>query len=280
MSKVSGSPPTTGGNRRVRIVFDKIRQGTGTREWAEVTENIQIGCANGCLYCYAAHNATRFNLRKRVDWAKEELTKRAEIQSYPARDGVVMFPSTHDITPFNVDAYIRVALLILAKGNRLLIVSKPRLACVQKMIEAFQPYREQILFRFSIGTMDHSAASFWEPGAPPPDERVVSLLFAFDAGFQTSVSIEPIVGGIGAAVTVVNYCRSMVTETIWIGKMNKARLRVPPEYLGAVKIIEDLQRDEKILDLYDLLKADPLIRWKDSIKEVVAKCRGEEPCVT
>lgn len=253
-------------------VFDKTRNGTGTNEWADVTENIQIGCANGCLYCYAAYNANRFNFRKREDWSREELTKRAEVKTYPARGGVVMFPSTHDITPGNVDAFIRVALLILAKGNKLLIVSKPRIACVKKMLEAFKPYHEQILFRFTIGTMNPDSARYWEPGAPEPGERIVCLLLAFEGGFQTSVSIEPIIGGIGAALTVVNWCRPMVTETIWIGKMNKIRLRVPAQYLGAVRIIEDLQRDEKIMELYELLKDDPLIRWKDSIKEVVAKC--------
>jgi DNA repair photolyase len=83
--------------------FDESRSGTGTKEWAEVTENIQIGCSNNCLYCYAAHNANRYGLRKRSEWATESLTKRADIKSYPARDGVVMFPSTHDITPFNLE---------------------------------------------------------------------------------------------------------------------------------------------------------------------------------
>ena len=29
--------------------------------------------------------------------------------SYPAKDGVVMFPSSHDITPFNLEEYVRVA---------------------------------------------------------------------------------------------------------------------------------------------------------------------------
>jgi len=89
--------------------FDADRKGTGTAEWAEVTENICRGCANNCLYCYAAHNANRFGLRHRDCWHDEALTKRALITSYPAREGVVMFPSSHDITPYNVEDYIRVA---------------------------------------------------------------------------------------------------------------------------------------------------------------------------
>lgn len=156
--------------------FDDKREGTGTHEWAEVTENIARGCSNNCLYCYAAHNSNRFNLRKREEWATEELTKRADITSYPARNGVVMFPSSHDITPFNLEAYIRVARLILAKGNRLLIVSKPRVECVDAMILAFAEFKEQILFRFTIGTIDPGVSKFWEPGAPLPLERILSLV--------------------------------------------------------------------------------------------------------
>ena len=71
--------------------FDEQREGTGTHEWAEVTENISRGCPHDCLYCYAAQNAKRFKLRDRADWKREELTKRAYITSYPARDGVIMF---------------------------------------------------------------------------------------------------------------------------------------------------------------------------------------------
>ena len=45
--------------------FDSQREGSGTHEWAEVTENIARGCPHNCLYCYAAQNAKRFKLRDR-----------------------------------------------------------------------------------------------------------------------------------------------------------------------------------------------------------------------
>lgn len=252
-------------------VFDNERAGTGTKEWAEVTENIQIGCANGCLYCYAAHNSNRFGKRDRSDWCREELTKRAEMKSYPAREGVVMFPSTHDITPFNLDVYIRVALLMLNKGNSLLIVSKPRFGCVFRMMEAFKGFEKQILFRFTMGTVDHSVSYLWEPGAPLPKERRECLGIAFSHGFRTSVSIEPMLEGYQMTEILVGWVRQFVTDTIWIGKMNKARLRVPSEFRDRVVEIERLQSDDQIMALYEWFKDDPMIRWKDSIKEVVAR---------
>lgn len=251
--------------------FDADRKGTGTAEWAEVTENICRGCANDCLYCYAAHNANRFNQRPRAEWSREELTKRSLIASYPARDGVVMFPSSHDITPFNLEAYIRVARFILEKKNRLLIVSKPRLDCIPAIISELDKYRKQILFRFTIGSMNDATCLFWEPGAPEPQERVACLQYAKEQGYKTSVSIEPMLNGTDDAIATVKYCEEYVTDTIWIGKMNKARLRVGGEHALAVAMIEKLQRDEEILRLYRYFQDDPMIRWKDSIKEVVAR---------
>lgn len=254
--------------------FDADRKGTGTAEWAEVTENICRGCRNNCLYCYAAHNAHRFNLRKRDEWEREELTKRSNIISYPAREGVVMFPSSHDITPFNLEAYMRVARLILKKGNKLLIVSKPLMGCIYPILYEFKQYKSQILFRFTIGSMNEATCAFWEPGAPNPQERVACLRETFDQGYKTSVSIEPMLAGFDSTSHVIDATHRYVTDTIWIGKMNKARLRVDmskPENAAAVANIEKLQADDEILRLYHYFKNAPYIRWKDSIKEVVAK---------
>lgn len=258
---------------RMTETFDAERTGTGTKEWAEFTVNIQIGCANNCLYCYAADKAAKMygGWCKREDWGIERLSKRAEISSYPARDGVVMFPSTHDITPFNLAEYIRVAMLMLEKGNRLLIVTKPRVKCVEAMLIAFKPWKDQIMFRFTIGTVYTDVSEFWEPGAPLPLERVMSLLLAHDNGFRTSVSIEPMLEGHSGTMAVVETVREFVTDTVWIGKMNKVRQRVNPYYAEAIERIEALQGDAEIMALYRRYEGDPLIRWKDSIKGVVAR---------
>lgn len=254
--------------------FDDKRSGTGTNEWSERTENIQRGCSHNCLYCYASSNAVRFKLRDRNDWEREELTKKAFITSYPQREGVIMFPSAHDITPPNVEHYIRVATLMLEKGNRLLIVSKPHLECVAKMCDAFEAFRDQILFRFTIGTMNNDVAAHWEPGAPPPSERVDALKLAFDLGYRTSISAEPLLGGTETAVTLMDAVRPYVTDTVWIGKMNKIRKRVDmtaPGNLAHAEEIEAAQTDAEVLRMVSILGADPLVRWKDSVEDVMIK---------
>jgi len=249
--------------------FDSKRAGTGTMEWAEVTENITLGCANGCLYCYAAHNADRFGTKPRSEWTKEEFTKRVNMTTYSPREGVIMFPASHDITPFNITEYTRVAKLILEQGNKLLIVSKPRIECMCTLANELGEWKDNILFRFTIGSIHSDECAFWEPGAPSPEERVVSLKYMYSEGFKTSVSIEPMLEGSIEALQVVEVVDPYVTDTIWIGKMNKVQLRVSIEHADRISEIAEMQSDVEIKALYSALKNHPKIRWKDSINAVI-----------
>lgn len=43
------------------------------------------------------------------------------------------------------------------------------------------------------------------------------------------------------------------------------------EYALAVDIMEHLQCDDEIMRLYGHYNADQMIRWKDSVKEVVGR---------
>lgn len=257
--------------------FDAARAGTGTKEWSEHSENIQRGCSHGCLYCYASTNAVRFKLRAPGDWRREELTKKATITRYPKRTGVIMFPTAHDITPFNLEASVRVLILMLQAGNQVLIVSKPHPECIARLVAVLQPYREQILFRFTIGTTNPQVSAFWEPGAPTPAERLESLRIAHAAGFRTSISAEPLLGGIETARAVLAAVAPFVTDTVWIGKLNKAKQRVDlsiPDAESRIAEIEALQGDDAVLAMVSELQGHPLVRWKDSVNEAVWRARG------
>ena len=182
-----------------------------------------------------------------------------------------MFPSSHDITPYNLEACVKVLKLILRKGNQVLIVTKPRMECVSVLVRELMPWQDQILFRFTIGSMSPVTCSFWEPGAPSPLERFEALRLTFDRDYKTSVSIEPMLAGVQSAIGVVRAVYDLVTDTIWIGKMNKARLRVPPGREDKIKSIEAMQSDTEIMNLYLAMNDISKIRWKDSIKEVIAR---------
>ncbi|NLN48441.1 MAG: hypothetical protein GX154_05005 [Clostridiales bacterium] len=257
--------------------FDKNRTGTGTKEWSEHSYNIQKGCKNNCLYCYARANALRFKLIASTDeWKNEVIRENAVKKTWGKKDGVIMFPTTHDITLNNIKHVIETLTRMLIAGNHVLIVSKPCLSCIEQICTELSDFRSQIMFRFTIGSLNRADCLFWEPNAPEPRERLLALIFAYEHGYKTSVSMEPILGDYDEALRTFYAVEQYVTDTVWIGKMNKVRRRVDltiPGALDWVAQIECTQDDWNILMLVDRLEVEPKVRWKDSVKQVIEKCR-------
>ena len=83
--------------------FTENRTGHGVSEWAEMSANIQTGCANSCKYCFARANALRFGkISTSEEWAQEKINYDQVNKRWRKRKGVIMFPTAHDITPANV----------------------------------------------------------------------------------------------------------------------------------------------------------------------------------
>lgn len=256
--------------------FDKNREGTGTKEWSEKSYNIQTGCKHNCLYCYARANALRFKqIASPEEWTSEVIREKAVMKNWSKHEGVIMFPTAHDITPDNIKPVIETLTRMLIAGNHVLIVSKPHLHCIEKICRELSDLKSQIMFRFTIGSHDPNVTAFWEPKAPSPKERIMALEYAYLNGFHTSVSMEPMLGGYNQALKTFAGVKPYVTDTIWIGKMNKVRSRVDlsiPHNMEMVLGIEHLQRDSEIIRLVNKLKNEPKVRWKDSIKKVMECC--------
>jgi DNA repair photolyase len=254
---------------------------TGTQEWAASNVNIQDGCEHDCRYCYAKTMAIRFKRMTARSWSKPRLRKHDVDRQYTKRDGRIMFPTTHDITTANIHNCLSVLRKMLAAGNDVLIVSKPRLECIRSLTTALAQYRGQILFRFSIGSVDNTVLAFWEPGAPTYDERVKCLQFAHAAKFKTSVSCEPMLDADPDAL--IEAVRAYVTDSIWLGKINRLRGILPlncPGDAEAVRRGNELiasQNDTAIRALYKRHKQDHMLKWKDSIKAVVGLTRPTSP---
>lgn len=245
----------------------------GTQEWAASNVNIQDGCEHDCRYCYAKTMAIRFKRATAASWKHPRLRQHDLDRGYTKRSGRIMFPTSHDITDRNLDACLAVLQKILVAGNDVLIVSKPRMACIRRLCNDLAPYRAQIVFRFSIGSTDNKVLSFWEPGAPSFAERLACLQRAYAAEFATSVSGEPMLdGNPDALITAV---RPYVTDAIWLGKINRLRQILPfncpsePEALRVADVLMATQSDTRIRALYTRHRGDRIIKWKDSIKAVV-----------
>ncbi len=252
---------------------------TGTKEWAVSNVNIQLGCENGCRYCYARDNAVGFRKWCTAEqWLDPVIVMSRVTRSYLKREGVVMYPSTHDVTERNLSESVCVLRKLLKAGNKVLLVSKPNIGCIANICEEFQKYRKQLVFRFTIGSLDDYVLKFWEPNAPAFGERKQCLKYAWSQKYQTSVSCEPFLDcEVGKIVALFEQLKPYVTNSFWIGKLRHFTKRVVLE--GATdddreRFVEPLkaaQSDEFILGLCQRMNREPLILWKDSIREVIEK---------
>lgn len=246
---------------------------TGTKEWAEDNINIQRGCEHGCRYCYARAFAVRFHRCTVEQWLVPVIDNAKVDKNYGRHKGVVMFPSTHDITPRNLSECLCVLHKLLDAGNRVLIVSKPHWNCITLICETLMEYRSQIMFRFTIGSMNNEILKFWEPNAPGFKERQACLRYAYFQDYNTSVSCEPYLDSnvIGLYLAVKPY----ITNSFWVGKLRDFDSRVDMFDITSeqeeefVKPLKAAQTDEAVREIYNQLAVERLVKWKDSIRKVI-----------
>lgn len=242
----------------------------GTKEWAPHNFNFMNGCSNDCVYCYAKDMAIRFKRKTSESWSDEQPVSLIG-RSFSKKDGAIMIPSSHDITPGNIEIAIQVMDKLVTNGNELLLVTKPHFSCVKRVVDTFQDRKDQIKFRFTIGSADSAVLKLWEPGAPNFEERLHSLKYAHERGYSTSISCEPLLDD--QFDVLYKEVSSWVNGSIWIGKMNMASKRVRANTAGAfpqekVVALLEAQTDEKIIDLFNRYKENAKIEWKESIKKV------------
>jgi DNA repair photolyase len=246
----------------------------GTKEWASHSINFQSGCEHDCKYCYAKEGAIKRGHNSADGWHNSRIREKAVKKGRGKLDGTIMIPTTHDITPSNVKEAIIVFKKLLKAGNNLLIVSKPHKECIQEICDVLVDYKNQILFRFTMGSTSDDVLSFWEPNAPSFKERLESLKIAYFAGYKTSVSSEPMLdGNIDRVVTAVE---DYVTDSMWIGKMNRCVNRIKTNGHGDAETLRKLDslmqfqnHKPNIMKIYDQYKHHPKVKWKESIKKVV-----------
>ena len=253
------------------MIFDKPK--TGTREWAEHSRNIFLGCAHNCRYCYAREIAVRYGkITSASQWSSMALNAGTLSEKPRKLDGRIMFPTTHDILPENLDTTVDYLRGWLKAGNEILIVSKPHLAVIERLCAEFKEFKNALMFRFTIGSIDDDVLSFWEPNAPGLKERLACLISVYSGQYRTSVSAEPYLDG--TLLALVRQVEPWVTDTIWIGLMNSIRARVDTKEwsqaaYGFIDDVIDIQRPKWVRYFYNALKDDPKIRWKDSIRKML-----------
>ena len=248
----------------------KITSGTG--EWANSNVNPFKGCSNGCPYCYAMKMALRFErIASYEEWLEMKPNKKAIEKSYKKRNGRIMFPSSHDITPETYPICLSVLLKLLKAGNEVLITTKPNLIVITKLTRDIEEYKDQVQFRFTITSMDAKLLAFFEPHAPPFKERMLALSLAYHCGFKTSISIEPNLER--DPFMLIKKVAPYVTESIWFGIMTQISRTIWPDelfYYNYIREINEIENLQKILNSFKYLPVEirEKIRIKDTIRNL------------
>lgn len=253
---------------------------TGFRQWSKSSRNIQLGCEHGCRYCSARYDATtRFHRCTAGQWLDPKIDQQKVDKGYHKKeDGVIAYPTTHDITLRNLGEYLCVLHKLLDAGNRVLITTKAHWQAVTVICESCIKQKSQVSFMFTIGSTNNKTLQFWEPNAPSFEERLGCLQYAYHKGYETSVSCEPYLDG--WPLHVYEATMDYITGSFWLGKLNQFERRVNLEGVTADQIMQYVQPlriltdDAHVLALVQTFKDRPKVRFKDSIEKVIEKHRG------
>jgi len=94
-------------------------QTKGTKEFADNNFNWCYGCNNNCVYCYSKWMAVKFKrIQSESEWEimrpNLKITNKKRFKKY---DGIIMTPTSHDITEDSIDTGIKLYKKLLETGN-------------------------------------------------------------------------------------------------------------------------------------------------------------------
>jgi DNA repair photolyase len=241
---------------------------TNTKQWARYTINLFTGkCKNGCIYCYRNADIARFKQSPEMVIKTEFLTK-----DFRKRNDLTMYPSSHDIRFDMIEHHLAFLKNFLRSGSNILVVSKADMVCFRMLCNELKPFKEQIEFRITIGSFSNDVIRFYEPNAPSLFSRLHSLIHAHRVGYKTSLSIEPMLDK--NPEQIVEKVSPFISENIWIGKMNLAKVRLTlnghaDKWPQVQELVNWQANDQNILELVQRLSKYHKIKWKDSIQKVI-----------
>jgi len=265
--------PTKNMSIEVKNSPTSTKTATGVAEWANKSLNIQKGCEHNCIYCYAKQQLVRVNHVKREDWENPVILNDKIKENYRLNEHYVMFPTSHDITPRNIDDVMNLLHRYLAPGNKMLIVTKPHYDCMERMTKELSEFKNQIEFRLTIGSTDDSILKFWEPGTASIGERIESLKLAYKKGYNTSISSEPMLDG--DPYSIYKQTEKYRTGDHWFGLLNSRTKGIisintgckQTKHHAALEKLRIIQNDDFIIALYNHFKDNPKVKWKDEVSK-------------
>jgi hypothetical protein len=260
---------------KMALEFNEVKPGDGVFEYAPYSYNIGQKCRCNCRYCYARDIAIKFcdpsNPVTADNWHEEEV-KPYKVNIHQTVNNVVMIPTMGNISDSNVELMIQTIKNIADANNLVLVVIKPFMSVVRRMCAELADYKDTVQFRFTITSLNPTLSQLWEPGAALPAERIECLQYAFDHGYYTSVSMEPMIDERIETLRLISTIEPYVIGDIWLGKMVDIdkRVAITDDMIrDAVAIIKEQQSDLEIQKLVFSLIGKKNIRYKKSIRDVV-----------
>ncbi len=176
----------------------------------DYTFNPYSSCSFNCLYCYIRGSKYGTNLEKSlaiktnaIELLDKQLAGRAKKKQY----GMIVLSSVTDPYIQIEQQYelTRKALKVILKYKfPVHIITKSALIerdfdllhQIQKeaiLPDDLQSLGKGVIVSFSFSTLLDEVAAIFEPGAPKPSKRVVTLQNTLNAGFLTGVSLMPLI---------------------------------------------------------------------------------------
>jgi DNA repair photolyase len=232
--------------RRTRVKSALSRSGLPDLDYAL---NPYIGCAHGCLYCYArgytriAEVVERWG---RLVYVKENLLDVLRQEARKLKPGLVGVSTITD--PYqpieNTEELTRRAIQVLLKGGfRVSIQTKSPL--VVRDLDILLEYARSVDVGFTIITMDEGVSSILEPGAPPPRARAEALIKISRAGIRTWLFYGPVIPEVNDGVESFEEVLRSLHRDVDLVLIDK--LRITPEVRRSLG--QALANSERVLRL-------------------------------
>ena len=180
--------------------------GTSKVEYASqgLSVNHTFGCYHGCRYCYAMENAVEYkSVESYEEWAnqvkivtnvvekvRDELSRKRKL---PERIHMsfsgdpFMWDSVNRITVAEIaDVTVELIRVINDAGIYVTVLTKgiyPELP--------LDELDDRNQYGITLTSFNEAYRGQWEPGSPPPQDRVEALRALSDRGARTWVSVEP-----------------------------------------------------------------------------------------
>ncbi len=229
--------------------------GGRAKEFALLAINHYTGCLHGCRYCYQNRMQIQFGRR---DFFTRQVPKKdvlkkllAEAPDHRGTDiRVLLCFSCDPYQPLNdeLDLTRKVIEILKQFSIPFQVLTKGGMRAVRD----FDLYTETDAFATTLTLLDATLSAEWEPNAAYPSERISAISRAKQAGINTWVSLEPVLGA-DYALDIIKATHNIV-DLYKIGKLNYVKSDTDWRQFGiqAINLCQKLGKQYYIKD--DLAK--------------------------